>query len=189
MNRRHGIDLGMRASETAVPSLAYYPSVGSGDHSSHHRIRSHCAASMPKPEPRVHVRAHTPPPMGYAEMGTELQRISRRHIQHTTHTPDCALARSDYYACEPAFGQQASAGRSFAVVRAWLESDIDCALPQQVAVGFGYRRHGIDLGMRASETAVPSLALKDAGIEVTEGVLADQCRSQNREFMFARRER
>lgn len=27
--------------------------------------------------------------------------------------------------------------------------------------------------------------LKDAGIEVTEGVLADQCRSQNREFMFA----
>ncbi len=65
---------------------------------------------------------------------------------------------SDYYACEPAFGQQASAGRCFAVVRAWLESDIDCALPQQVAVGFGYRRHGIDLGMRASETAVPSLA-------------------------------
>ena len=31
--------------------------------------------------------------MGYAEMGTELQRISRRHIQHTTHTPDCALAQ------------------------------------------------------------------------------------------------
>ena len=36
---------------------------------------------------------HTPPPMGYAEMGTELQRISRRLIQHTTHTPDCALAQ------------------------------------------------------------------------------------------------
>ena len=68
------------------------------------------------------------------------------------------VAGGHYHAPEAALDEQFGARRCLAVVRAWLEGDVYGALREQGAVGVGDRAHGVDLGMRASETAVPAFA-------------------------------
>ena len=81
-----------------------------------------------------------------------------QHVHTSSGHKWIGVRRTHHHPAYTDVGQQLGAWWCLAIVRAWLQRNIDCGLRQECAVSLAHRGHCIHLGMRATVTAVIAFA-------------------------------